>query len=86
MPFILSYANLLINWVGKPSVSFTTPIRIGCLTFFCIIVWECFAPMLLVKSTSDLLDVAAYSIGSFGYFMIVFMAHSRTFSPKSRNA
>ena len=71
MPLILAYTNLLIHWLGRPSMAIKTPLRIGCLTVFCVIVWEGFTPMLLAGSTRDLFDVVAYSIGSFGYFAIV---------------
>ena len=71
MPLILAYTNLVVHWVGRRTMSFTTPIRIGCLTIFCVIVWEGMAPMLLVNSTRDLMDAVVYAIGSFGYFVMV---------------
>ena len=78
MPFILGYTNLLILWVGGRASYFSTPIRIGWLTIFCVVIWEGLAPMLLADSTRDILDVASYSFGSFCYFTIVFVADQRS--------
>ena len=82
MPLILAYTNVLITWWGKRSWALTTPIRIGCLTVFCVIVWEGFAPMVLANSTRDLLDVVAYSSGSLCYFVVILAADWRNY--KSR--
>ena len=71
MPFILAYTNLLISWIGKNFKGVTSPTRIGCLTIFCVVVWEGIAPMLLANSTRDPWDVVAYSIGSICYFAVV---------------
>ena len=86
MPFILAYSNLLIDWVGKRSASITSPIRIGCLTIFCIIIWEGIAPMLVANSTRDIFDIAAYSIGSVAYFLILFISGMLNLNPTRRNA
>ena len=77
MPFILGYTNLLILWVGGRDLYFSTPLRIGCLTVFCVVIWEGFAPMFLSNSTRDMLDIIAYAFGSFGYFMLVFLTGRR---------
>ena len=85
MPLILAYTNLLTRWLGRRPPVVTTPIRIGCLTIFCVIVWEGFAPMLLARSTRDPWDVVVYSIGSCCYFTLVFVSDRRNFC-LSRNA
>ena len=71
MPLVLAYVNLLILWFGNHSWRITTPVRIACLTAFCVIVWEGFAPMVLANSKRDLFDIVAYSTGSFGYYVTV---------------
>lgn len=71
MPLIVAYTNVLIRWVGRCSAPLVTPLAIGGLTAFCVVVWEGLTPLLLPTSTADLIDVIAYCLGSCFYYLAV---------------
>jgi hypothetical protein len=67
MPFLISYANLLIWTSDPPHFRPITPIRIAILTIFCCIAWEGVAPLVVQNACSDIFDCAIYSVGAFVY-------------------
>ena len=86
MPLILAYTNLLIYWLGSKSMQIITPVRIGCLTALCVIVWEGITPMVFASSVRDMFDVVAYSFGAFCYFIIVSLVDFRRCATGDPNA
>lgn len=63
-----AYANLIALAVAKnPLISSFR--RVVALEFVCSVAWEVIAPLVLARSTGDLLDVLAYFCGGLTYLM-----------------
>ena len=65
--FFFSYSNLLLLTIDKELCK----IKSICIVGICVsLIWEFFAPLIKPSSTTDLIDIICYMIGSITYWGI----------------
>lgn len=63
------YLNMLLVFCRRKPVTLLSHL---CIIMICVsLLWEYLFPLILPYSTSDILDVAAYMLGTFTYYMCI---------------